>query len=55
LTSGFWMCALSFLQLRKMEAAREIATLVSNSGNKLMLDSDSLLLDSKLSRPGSSS
>lgn len=45
--AGLWR-ACRFLQLRKMEAAREIATLVSNSGNKLMLDSDSLLLDSKL-------
>ncbi|KDE06860.1 prohibitin-2 [Microbotryum lychnidis-dioicae p1A1 Lamole] len=34
-----------FLQLRKMEAAREIAQMVANSNNKLMLDSDSLLLD----------
>ena len=34
-----------FLQLRKLEAAREIAQLVANSNNKLMLDSDSLLLD----------
>jgi len=28
-----------------MEAARDIAGLVSNSGNKLMLDSDALLLN----------
>lgn len=35
-----------FLQLRKLEAAREIAALVANSSNKLMLDADSLLLDS---------
>lgn len=28
-----------------MEAAREIAGLVSNSGNKLMLDSETLLLN----------
>ena len=34
-----------FLQLRRLEAAREIAQLVANSNNKLMLDSDSLLLD----------
>lgn len=34
-----------FLQLRKMEAARDIAGLVANSNNKLMLDSESLLLD----------
>jgi hypothetical protein len=35
----------SFLDLRKMEAAREIAGLVANSNNKLMLDSDALLLN----------
>ncbi|BGP56782.1 hypothetical protein JCM8202_004446 [Rhodotorula sphaerocarpa] len=34
-----------FLELRKMEAARDIAGLVGNSGNKLMLDSDALLLN----------
>ncbi|KAK4051684.1 Prohibitin-2, subunit of the prohibitin complex (Phb1p-Phb2p) [Microbotryomycetes sp. JL221] len=34
-----------FLQLRKMEAARDIAQMVSNSNNKLMLDSDALLLN----------
>ncbi|KAM0748659.1 hypothetical protein T439DRAFT_327922 [Meredithblackwellia eburnea MCA 4105] len=34
-----------FLQLRKLEAAREIAGLVAGSGNKLMLDADSLLLN----------
>ena len=28
-----------------MEAAREIAGMVANSNNKLMLDSDALLLD----------
>jgi len=36
-----------FLQLRKMEAAREIAGLVANSNNKLMLDSDALMFDRK--------
>lgn len=34
-----------FLTLRKLEAAREIAQLVSGSGNRVMLDSDSLLLN----------
>lgn len=33
-----------FLQLRKLEAAREIAQTLSQSGNKVMLDSSSLLL-----------
>jgi len=30
-----------------MEAAREIAGLVANSNNKLMLDSDALMFDRK--------
>jgi len=34
-----------FLQLRKLEAARDIATLLSVSGNKVMLDAQSLLLN----------
>lgn len=34
-----------FLTLRKLEAARDIAQLVSGSGNRVMLDSDSLLLN----------
>ncbi|PVF96212.1 putative PHB2-prohibitin [Serendipita vermifera] len=34
-----------FLQLRKLEAARDIASILSNSGNKVMLDSDTLLLN----------
>ncbi|KAJ6477359.1 band 7 family-domain-containing protein [Mycena vitilis] len=34
-----------FLELRRLEAAREIATLLSTSGNKVMLDSASLLLN----------
>ncbi|CED83629.1 proteolysis and peptidolysis-related protein [Phaffia rhodozyma] len=34
-----------FLELRRLEAARDIANIVANSGNKLMLDSGSLLLD----------
>ncbi|KAJ6559110.1 hypothetical protein DFH09DRAFT_1161935 [Mycena vulgaris] len=34
-----------FLELRRLEAAREIANLLANSGNKVMLDSASLLLN----------
>lgn len=34
-----------FLQLRRLEAARDIATLLASSGNKVMLDSQSLLLN----------
>ncbi|KAI9508898.1 hypothetical protein F5148DRAFT_1275555 [Russula earlei] len=34
-----------FLQLRRLEAARDIATLLSESGNKVMLDAQSLLLN----------
>jgi prohibitin 2 len=34
-----------FLQLRKLEAAREIAGVVSSSGNRVMLDSNALLLN----------
>ncbi|KAI0322343.1 band 7 family-domain-containing protein [Amylostereum chailletii] len=34
-----------FLQLRRLEAARDIATLLSQSGNKVMLDSETLLLN----------
>ena len=34
-----------FLQLRRLEAARDIASLLSTSGNKVMLDSASLLLN----------
>jgi len=37
-----------FLQLRRLEAAREIATTLSQSGNKLMLDAKSLLLNGEL-------
>lgn len=36
-----------FLQLRRLEAARDIATLLSESGNKVMLDAQSLLLNGK--------
>lgn len=34
-----------FLQLRRLEAARDIASTLSTSGNRLMLDSKSLLLN----------
>jgi prohibitin 2 len=34
-----------FLELRRLEAARDIATLLSQSQNKVMLDSQSLLLN----------
>ncbi|EIM20181.1 hypothetical protein E3Q22_02194 [Wallemia mellicola] len=34
-----------FLHLRKLEAARDIADVISNSNNRVMLDSGSLLLD----------
>ncbi|KDN47314.1 hypothetical protein K437DRAFT_223146 [Tilletiaria anomala UBC 951] len=34
-----------FLALRKLEAARDIATILSNSGNRIMLDAQSLLLN----------
>ncbi|KAJ7175936.1 band 7 family-domain-containing protein [Mycena filopes] len=34
-----------FLELRRLEAAREIANLLSTSGNRVMLDSASLLLN----------
>lgn len=37
-----------FLQLRRLEAAREIATTLSASGNRVMLDSKSLLLNGEL-------
>ncbi|KAJ3315461.1 Prohibitin-2, subunit of the prohibitin complex (Phb1p-Phb2p) [Boothiomyces sp. JEL0838] len=36
-----------FLELRKLEAAREIASLVSQSNNKIYVDSDTLLLNVK--------
>lgn len=36
-----------FLQLRKLEAAREIAATLAQSGNRVMLDAKSLLLDGK--------
>jgi len=34
----------AFLQLRRLEAARDIATVMSKSHNKLYLNSDNLLL-----------
>jgi len=34
-----------FIELRKLEAARDIATVLSKSANRLLLDSNSLLLD----------
>lgn len=34
-----------FLQLRKLEAARDIAHILANSGNRIMLDAESLLLN----------
>ena len=37
-----------FLQLRRLEAARDIASTLSTSGNRLMLDSKSLLLNCEL-------
>jgi len=36
-----------FIQLRRLEAAREIANAVSNGSNRVMLDSDALLLNVK--------
>ena len=40
-----------FLQLRRLEAARDIATLLASSGNRVMLDSQSLLLNGKWLSP----
>ena len=37
-----------FLQLRRLEAARDIATLLAASGNRVMLDSATLLLNGEL-------
>lgn len=36
-----------FLELRRLEAARDIASQLSQSNNKIMLDSQSLLLNGK--------
>jgi hypothetical protein len=38
-----------FLQLRRLEAARDIANLLSTSNNRMMLDSQSLLLNGQYS------
>lgn len=40
-----------FLQLRRLEAAREIATVIAASTNKIMLDSETLLLDCAFPSP----
>jgi hypothetical protein len=34
-----------FLELRRLEAARDIATLLATGGNRVMLDASSLLLN----------
>lgn len=34
-----------FIELRKIEVAREIATIISHSSNRVMLDADTLLLN----------
>ncbi|KAF9398370.1 Prohibitin-2, subunit of the prohibitin complex (Phb1p-Phb2p) [Podila epigama] len=34
-----------FIELRKIEVAREIATVISRSSNRVMLDADTLLLN----------
>ncbi|KAJ3574003.1 hypothetical protein NP233_g2058 [Leucocoprinus birnbaumii] len=41
-----------FLELRRLEAARDIASQLATSGNKVMLDSQSLLLNGKFVPPG---
>lgn len=41
-----------FLELRKIETAREIANILSASGNKLMLDSETLLLNGMYAESG---
>lgn len=41
-----------FLELRRLEAARDIATLLATSGNRVMLDSQSLLLNGELTFNG---
>jgi prohibitin 2 len=42
-----------FLQLRRLEAARDIAAMLSQSENKVMLDAQSLLLNGKPALPHS--
>jgi prohibitin 2 len=37
-----------FLELRRLEAARDIASILAASGNKVMLDAQSLLLNGTL-------
>lgn len=37
-----------FLELRRLEAARDIANILAASGNKVMLDAQSLLLNGTL-------
>jgi prohibitin 2 len=34
-----------FIELRKIEVAREIANVISHSSNRVMLDADTLLLN----------
>lgn len=43
-----------FLELRRLEAAREIAENLSGGANKVMLDSQSLLLNGKFCSPSRS-
>ncbi|UZJ56849.1 hypothetical protein CBS101457_006169 [Exobasidium rhododendri] len=43
-----------FLKLRKLEAARDIATILSNSNNRIMLDAQSLLLNVAEDEPDAS-
>jgi prohibitin 2 len=43
-----------FLELRRLEAARDIAEQLAQSGNKVMLDSGTLLLDGEF-HPGTHS
>jgi hypothetical protein len=38
-----------FLELRRLEAAREIANILATSGNRVMLDSQGLLLNGRSS------
>lgn len=37
-----------FLELRRLEAARDIANVLAGSGNRVMLDAQGLLLNGKL-------
>lgn len=37
-----------FLELRRLEAARDIANVLATSGNRVMLDAQSLLLNGTL-------